>query len=339
MKSRICIIFTGGTIGSSVEGDTVGLRSDNKSILLDLYREKYGTDVEFSELRPIDILSENVQISDLYAIADCVHSVNCDSFDGIIITHGTDTLCFTANLFSQIFCDIKIPLVFVSALYPLDDKRSQGLNNFACAVDFIRLADYGGVFVSFTNPEDSCKIHLGSRITFAEQINGYFYSILNEAFAEVVDDKISYIQSELNPTVEELKAERNPYGEYSICGDIVICQARSLLDFSFYNFDKKKPKAVLVELYHSGTVCTAGENTNFLKFARNCRNADIPVIVSPVDSTAGVYESAKMLKDECICAYDLSFEMTVVKVMLALGEGKDIRCELSTNHFFEKLHR
>ena len=60
--------------------------------------------------------------------------------------------------------------------------------------------------------------------------------------------------------------------------------------------------------------------------------------MSPVDSKARVYASAFELKDKCILAYDTSFEMTVIKVMLALGEDKDIETELKKNNFFEKIH-
>ena len=157
MKDRICVIFTGGTIGSRTLGGKVDLRNEDKSLLLERYCASYGAGVEFDELRPLNILSENVQPSDLEKMADCVRSVDKEKYDGIIITHGTDTLCFTANLFSQIFCDINIPVVFVSALYPLDDRRIRGVENFANAVTFIESVDFGGVFVSFENHGENCK--------------------------------------------------------------------------------------------------------------------------------------------------------------------------------------
>ena len=171
MKNRICVIFTGGTIGSySAEGGIVDLKAETGSLLIEKYRERFGNAVEFDELRPLNILSENMQPADLETMADCIRNVNKDNYDGIILTHGTDTLCFTANLFSQIFCDIKIPLVIVSALYPLDDDRSRGVENFAGAVTFIESVDYGGVFVSFENFSENCKIHLASRLISATQI-------------------------------------------------------------------------------------------------------------------------------------------------------------------------
>lgn len=334
---RICVIFTGGTIGSYSEGNTVDLLRQNKCDLIKLYRARYQCEAEFDEFRPLNVLSENIQFSDLETMSECVRMVK-DHYDGIIITHGTDTLCFTANLFSQIFCDISIPIVFVSALYPLTDERSRGLENFAGAVSFINQTDFGGVFVSFCNEGENLKIHLASRLTYADQISGNFQSVLGVSFGEVRHGRFEYTDNRLNPSINLLRLKRPPYGDYRICKDIVTIRARSFLDFSLYNFGQVRPRAVVIELYHSGTVCTAGEETNALNFVDYCHQSGVEVILAPLDSTAKVYSSAKKLLDQCILAYDISFEMTVVKVMLALGSGRPIGEELNRNLFFEKLY-
>lgn len=338
MKNRICVIFTGGTIGSRTLGDNVDLRCEDKSLLLELYAARYGKTVEFDELRPLNILSENVQPSDLEKMADCVRGVNKSDYDGIIVTHGTDTLCFTANLFSQIFCDIEIPVVFVSALYPLDDDRSRGVENFANAVDFIETVDFGGVFVSFENHGENCKIHLASRLIAATEISGDYNSILNVHFGEMVNGSFIYNENALNPTFEELRKKRPPCTAQKLCMDMVTIQAHSLLNFDFYRFTEVKPKAVMVQLYHSGTVCTEGKEANFKNFLKYCKNLGIEVVIAPVDSRARTYGSAIGLTDACITAYDISFEMATAKVLLALGSGKSIEDELEKNNFFEKLY-
>lgn len=337
MKNKICVIFTGGTIGSATCGNTVDLKNEDKSALIETYKSRYASIIAFDELRPLNVLSENIQFGDLQTMVDCVRGVDTSAYDGIILTHGTDTLNFTANLFSQIFRDVKIPIVFVSALYPLDDARSRGVENFACAVDFIRNADLRGVFVSFCNPDENPKIHLASRITFAEQISGNFQSVMNLPLCEAKGGRFVFSDSKLIPSARQINADREPYGDYAICKDIVAIRARSFLDFSFYNFENKRPKAVIIELYHSGTVCTKGEETNVLKFIDYCNERGVVVVLSPVDSSANVYSSALSLKNRCVFAYDTCFEMTVVKVMLALGAHKDISEELAKNNFFEKI--
>lgn len=338
MKNKICVIFTGGTIGSRISGDTVNLRNEEKSFLIELYRSRYSDNVEFEELRPLNILSENVQPSDLETMAECVRGVNKDLYDGIIITHGTDTMSFTANLFSQIFCDIKIPIVFVSALYPLDDARSKGVENFANAVSFIKYADFGGVFVCFENHNENCKIHLASRLVSAKQIGGEYESVMSVPFGEMVDGEFVYNVNSLNPTLEQLKLPRKPCDAQKLCMDMVTIQAHSLLNFDFYRFTEVKPRAVMVQLYHSGTVCTEGKEANFKNFLAYCKSLGIEVVIAPVDSRARIYGSALGLTNMCTTAYDISFEMATTKVLLALGSGKNITDELEKNNFFEKIY-
>ncbi len=338
MKNRICVIFTGGTIGSVIDGNTVNLNCERKSRLIELYRARYGNSIIFDELRPLNILSENVQPSDLEKMADCLSEIDLTLYDGVIITHGTDTLNFTANLFSQIFCEISIPVVFVSALFPLEDKRGYGVENFAGAVTFIRSVDYGGVFVSFKNEGENCKIHLASRLVSAMQINGNYESILGVYFGEINDNGFIYNISPNNPTADELRKPRKKSKARKLCMDMVTIQAHSLLNFDFYRFTTVKPKAVMVQLYHSGTVCTEGKEANFINFLEYCNGLGIQVVIAPVDSSARVYGSAVGLAEKCTVAYDISFEMATVKVLLALGSGVDIGEELAENYFFEKLH-
>ena len=93
----------------------------------------------------------------------------------------------------------------------------------------------------------------------------------------------------------------------------------------------------MVQLYHSGTVCTEGKEANFINFLDYCKNLGIEVVISTIDSKARTYGSAVGLAEMCTAAYDISFEMATVKVLLALGSGRNIAEELKTNRFFEKL--
>ena len=336
-KNKICVIFTGGTIGSSITDNCVDLDGRSASRLINGYTSKYGEAIHFDDLKPLNILSENVQTEDLYKMADCVRSIDYDAYDGIIFTHGTDTLSFTANYFSQIFADLPLPLVMVSALYPLSDERSNGDDNFASAVSFIMQTDCHGVFVSFRNPDGESKLHLASRLTEARQISGKFSSLMDAHFGTVKEGRFIHNDDKRNPSLSEIKNYSGEHSDGRLCNDVVVINARALLDFTFYRFDEIKPKAVIIGLYHSGTVCTVGDDTNFLDFLEYCNGIGVPVVLSPIDSKANVYASVKNINGKCIFSYDQSYEMTIVKVMLALGSDRDIYEVLSENKFFEKI--
>lgn len=336
-KNKICVIFTGGTIGSDYGEKNLALSGASRKMLIEKYRETAGENVTFDVLSPINILSENVQKSDLKKLFDCIKSVNYGDYDGIIVTHGTDTLCFTVNWLSFVLCDIPVPLVVVSALYPLTDKRSNGVKNFTGAVTFIQKSGSRGVYCAFANDGENCKIHLGSRLVYPDEINGFYRSALGEHFAEIYGGEIIYNPSPLLPTAEEIAANPAKPVSEMLCDEVMLITMRSLLNFAVYDFSKTKPKAVIVELSHSGTVCTEGEELNFKRFAAYCNACGVPVVLAPVMSRAGVYASMADIPANVIFAYDITVETTIVKVMSALGASLAPDAYFGRDISFEKI--
>lgn len=339
MTGKICVVFTGGTIGSEQVDGKVSLSGGTKKLLLEMYERTYGRQVAFTSCQAVNILSENVQKKDLDAIYAATKAALQSDCDGVIVTHGTDTLCFTANYFSQLFCNAKKPIVFVSALFPLTDQRSNGLDNFHGAVNFILATKLPGVYVSFKNDGEAVKIHLASRLIFSEQLTGFYHSVLGVHFAEAEGEDIRFISSPHNPTpaqIRENAANARPVAN-KLCDDIVFVTARSLLYFDTYDFEKVKPRAVVLELYHSGTVCMRGGAHNFKHFAEYCHKCGVPLIITPINSSGNVYESMAVLPQGVIPCYDMSLEMCLVKVMCALADGLPPQGYFNDNLFFEKL--
>lgn len=339
MNNKICVIFTGGTIGSAEADGKISLSGGAKKQLLETYERREGKRAEFTAVEAVNMLSENVQKNDLDAIYSAVKDALNKDYDGIIITHGTDTLCFTANYFSQLLCDAKKPIVLVSALFPLSDKRSNGTDNFDGAVKFILKERLPGVYVSFKNDGEPIKIHLASRLIFSDQLTGFYHSVLGEHLAEIEGENVTIVQSPHNPTREQIRLNAQVAApvDNELCDDIMFVTARSLLYFAMYDFEKVKPKAIILELYHSGTVCMSGGAHNFVHFAEYCRRFGVPIVIAPMSSEANVYESMATLPEGVIPCYDMSLEMCIVKVMCALAKGLPPQSYFADNLFFEKL--
>ena len=320
---KICVIFTGGTIGSTVKEGYVSTNSKTSSMLINGYYKEHGTKIEFDEVNPISILSENITADDSYALIEAVKEiVDSDEYSGIIITHGTDTLSFSANLLSQVFCDVKIPIVFVSAMFPLDDERTNGFVNFEAAVDFIQRGRKG-VFVANMNENQHTRIFKASLLLESAQITGLMYALRDEIVGEYIDGEFGETgHSEKTASANEMLC-KDLYVNGSLCTDVLTIESRALLDFKYLSFENDKPKAVLIKLYHSGTMCTEGEDENALRFIDYCNKNGVTVIIGPVDKAANVYESMSRIQEECVIAYDISYEMILVRTMIALGAGAD----------------
>ena len=64
-------------------------------------------------IQAVEILSENLFPSVWETLINAIEAENISQYDGIIVTHGTDTLAFTAAALSLYFNAIKIPLLLV----------------------------------------------------------------------------------------------------------------------------------------------------------------------------------------------------------------------------------
>ena len=153
---KIYVVFTGGTIGSSVSGGVISPADSSKSVLLENYIALHGNDVSFETAAPYFALSENLCAENLNSLVRCVCGIAENGGEKIIVCHGTDTLQFSAAALSYALAGTKACAVLVSANYPLSDSRSNGFANFEAAVDFLKNNNSRGVRVSYKNIGDEC---------------------------------------------------------------------------------------------------------------------------------------------------------------------------------------
>lgn len=323
---KICVISTGGTIASSVSGSVIDLMSSSKLQVLSEFEKISNVNVQFEVVSPFNILSENISKENLFKLFKTVEKELASDFDGIIITHGTDTLAYTAN-YLGLMVHPKIPIIIVSSNFPISDARSNGLNNFSCAVDFICKDVSSGIFVSYKNIDENVKIHYGINLMQARGIDGYVDSVSQKCFAE-------YVNSEF-VVKNRIKKDKEVKESYELtgvlCDEIMLIKAFSSINYNMYDFSKVKPKAIVVELYHSGTIGTYGHNS-FVQFCDKCTKKGIDVIITPASTENAYYKSFDELKfnSQLIICKGTSVETVLIKTMLAYGSltGKQIPCYL-----------
>lgn len=253
---KILAILTGGTIGSSFCKEFISLDSNSKNTLLEGYSH-----LEIDTIHPYTILSEQLNGEYLSTLIECVGENLCKDYEGIIVTHGTDTLQYSASALSLAYGNSEIPIVLVSSNYVLSDPKANGKDNFKYAVEFIK-ENIGGVFVSYKNTGGNPEIHQGNMLLPHEiysddvkSIGGAFGYFENEKFIQSCKPK-SF------DTVKSLKLSKTS----SILW-LKIHPGMALPDLSQY-------KAVMLEAYHSGTLPTLSE-----EFRSFCKNAKIPLFL------------------------------------------------------------
>lgn len=282
---KILVIFTGGTIGSTVTGDWIVTDESTKYTLLEHFKIK-DSETEFDVRTPYTLLSENLSAREINLLQEEIARGLEAGYDGIIVTHGTDTLQYTAAAVEYAFAGCKIPIVFVSSNYPLEDKRANGHDNFAAAVAFIQ-KQLGGVFVAYRNSgEKVTDIHLASRILQYNECTSKLYSIDEMPYA-VYDGK-TFQFTAVTPC-----AQSRPLGmvSYTESSDILVIDSHPGDNFAY---TLEGVKAVFIKPYHSATLNTG--NVHLHDFCKQAAERNIPVFVANVQPGIS-YESTKHFND------------------------------------------
>jgi len=161
---ELAIISTGGTIASRIDYRTGAVTSqftaaDILRAIPDLARiARYRTRVIAT------ILSENMTPSLWQELARAVQDEIRAGASGVIVTHGTDTMSFTAAALAFMI-STPVPVVLVGSQRSADRPSSDNAMNGVCAAS-APVSDLGEVVVVMhdTPSDDRCAIHRATRV-------------------------------------------------------------------------------------------------------------------------------------------------------------------------------
>ena len=314
---KILFVFTGGTIGSTAQGDFIGTDHKKPYLLLERYREVYGMDFAFDTVAPYTNLSENSTGKNLTLLMESVAAA-ANGYDGIVVTHGTDTLQYSAAALSYALADIQIPVLLVSSNKTIDDPTANGLANLRAAIRFIAEVKAPGVFVPYRNEGEAVTVHRGTRLCESLPFSDAVYSICNSYYGTFLDEAQPFAK---NPLYCELANETAALGAQCLQGE---CE--EILRVAPYPGNPYRPlpadvRYILHTSYHSGTVNT--ESAVAKAFFAAAKAAGIPVFLTGVEPGAA-YDSTRLFAElgiEPLC--NIAPIAAFVKLWMLTAKYKD----------------
>jgi L-asparaginase/Glu-tRNA(Gln) amidotransferase subunit D len=320
---QILVVFTGGTIGSVASEGTIKPSETAPFKLLGEFQRRFperAGGIRFESIEPIRLLSENLVPAAWPIIMEAIEAKQPERYDGVIVTHGTDTLAYTAAALAFYFHGLKVPLLLVSSDRPLDHPQANGLDNFGCAVDFILSVGEPGVFAPYRNQGGTMQVHRGARLASSLQLSGDFFSVQGQSYMEYRDGRF------LRLGLPALSAPPDMAGvKARFSNRILMARPYPGLDYSHFSLDGVE--AVLHDLYHSGTACSTsqwGENHSLLAFIDRCRQENVKVYLAPARKSKDAYESTRFLLDAgAEMIWNMSLEAAYVKLALAYGNFRN----------------
>lgn len=142
---NISILHTGGTIASKVDYKTGGVVAKFDSAeMVNLFPELV-TMANFDSRLIRQMASEDMRFPHYNLMAKEVIKEIEKGADGIIITHGTDTLHYSAAALGFMLSDLPVPVILVGAQRSSDRGSTDALVNLCSAAHFIANSDFSGV--------------------------------------------------------------------------------------------------------------------------------------------------------------------------------------------------
>lgn len=214
---KIAILHTGGTIASKVDYETGAVSwKFTPDELLGLYPELLEiADLDAKMIR--NMASDDMRLEHYNLLIDEIKSAINLGAEGIIISHGTDTLHYSAAALSYALEKLPVPVLIVGAQRSSDRAGSDAFSNLKAAISF--LIDNFKNKLKF-NRVGICMHETSSDNTFTilDGINAKkTHTTLRETFKQINYLPFARISSNYETTIlrEELLSELNFDFKYS----------------------------------------------------------------------------------------------------------------------------
>src|SRR5712692_6094474 len=280
---RVCVIYTGGTIGMK-KVDGVLKPPDSADEFLDMAPELSSVaEVELLQLLNKD--STNINPNDWESIATAIYERRNAGFEGIVVAHGTDTMHFSSSAVAfALGKNLNFPVVFTGAqtipATPGGDARRNLVN--ACRVAVTEISE---VVISFGDYVfRACRAQKKDEKKFDAFESPAYFPIAY--ITETIDlQPIAYTKTNkpstgLNPT------DFSPYFETGVLQVELIPGLEPQLIEPI--LATNSCKGIILKSFGAGNVPTEGDYS-FLPFIEKAvHDKGIPVIITsqfPANST------------------------------------------------------
>lgn len=251
---------------------------------------------------------------------------NYDKYDGFVITHGTDTMAYTASALSFSLQDIGKPVVLTGAQVPAAKIETDGRRNFINAVT-VATMDIAGTMIVFDE-----EIILGSRASKVSESK-------LDAFETINWDLLGEIRIDIRLSDEHKPRHNRPLNiingfepnviAINMTPGVSVKTLMTILDTGM--------KGIVLSGYGPGNIAY-----DYLEIIKKAKEKKIPVVVTTQclegATSMHLYDVGKQALDlGAIQTYDMCLECITTKLMWALKHFpyKKIKEVMHTNYVGE----
>ena len=334
-KSKILIIYTGGTIGMVEDHVSKTLKpfdfnQINKE-LPELRKIKCHIDA-VSFKNPID--SSNVSPVIWEKIGDYINSKYND-YDGFVVLHGTDTMSYTASALSFMFQHLNKPIIFTGSQLPIGMVRTDGKENLITAIEIAATKKEGEPVVQEVAIYFEYQLYRANRTTKISSEHFEAFKSYNFPPLAIAGIDINYNYSVLfRPSAKKMK-----YIKGFDTNVLVIVFFPGLdLESIKEMIQNSSCKVVVLMTYGSGNIPMSDKITKLIK--KQIKKGKIFLNVSQCKAgrvEQQKYETGIQLHNLGVLGvYDMTLEAVISKTMLYLHKFPNDVSQFTTEFLTEK---
>ena len=308
-KKRILLIGTGGTIASEM-GDN-GLEPELTSRQLLRYVPDISgiCEVDCTQLFSLD--STNIRPEHWLRIAGSIQQCY-EKYDGFVISHGTDTMAYTAAGLSYLIQNSRKPIVLTGAQKPIGYDTTDSKQNLRDAFT-VAASGMSGVLLVFNG-----KIIMGTRARKTRSKSFEAFSSINYPIVGMVQDGrlIQYIRPENSaPTrfYHELDAR------------VALLKLTPGIECGVLEYLLERSSAVIIESVGVGGLPVYETGSFYDTIKKGLDDGRTVVLTTQVEnegSDLSVYHVGNSIKQNLpiLEAYDMTTEAVTAKLMWILSQ-------------------
>ncbi len=264
----ISILACGGTIGTHVDYATGGVFMSRAPEEVLGTTPELGAAVRIEEMAsPFTLASEDMQPWHWRTLAEeAARLLNRSETRGIVVTHGTDTLHFTASVLSFMLQGLGKPVAVVGAQRSPDRGSFDGRMNLLCAAYYAGYSDFGEVAAVMhgSASDDFCYAHRGTKVRkMHTSARAAFQSVNDAPLAKIhPDGKIEPLNSRYRKRSDSQVTVDARFEEKTALLKLFPNASPELLDFLV----QKGYRGVVLEAFALGHVPTGKSGTQMGHF-------------------------------------------------------------------------
>lgn len=315
-KPTILLLYCGGTIGMRQDVKTSALQPYLSAQDLLRYENQLSIEFDITAQTITNIDSTNMQPHHWQSIAQAI-AKEYNNFDGFVVTHGTDTMSYTASALSFALQNLGKPVVLTGSQVPPEMLGSDALNNLvhACQVATMDFAEVSIVF--------GTKILRGNRsmkVSESER-NAFISPVFSELGSIRLQPELTY------PNVRHRHSGMVDLKDAFI-GNVAVIKCVPGLEPAIVNaIINAGIDGLILESFGPGNL--PNQENSLLPCIELARKKKIPVLIA----TQCIYGTTRMYLYEVgqqalqlgvIPTRDMTPETAFVKLKWALGQTRDL---------------